>query len=92
MLFSISSATEALHLIDSSNTAAIIKGKAFIMRLDIIKSTDQSNLTKAEKRILLKETRSIKANLKELRGGRYFRRSLILLFVLVPFSVFQLTE
>jgi hypothetical protein len=77
---------------DSTSNAALIKAKALVMRLDIIKATDQSKFTKAEKRILRKESRSIKGNLKELRGGRYMPTMLIVMLVLVPVSVYQLTE
>jgi hypothetical protein len=77
---------------DSTSNAAIIKAKALVMRLDIINATDQSGFTKAEKRTLRKESHHIKGDLKELHGGRYIRTSLLVLIVLVPLSVFQLTE
>lgn len=77
---------------DSTSSASLIKAKALVMRLDIINATDQSKFTKAEKRILRKEVRSIKGNLKELRGARYMPTMLIIMLVLVPVSVFQLTE
>jgi hypothetical protein len=77
---------------DSTKNIAIINAKALVMRLDIINTIDQSKFTKSERRILRKETRHIKGDLKELRGGRYFRTGLLVLLVLVPVSVFQLTE
>jgi hypothetical protein len=93
MLFSSSTAQAEKNLVsDSTNIAAIIKAKALVMRLDIINATDQTDLTKSEKRTLKKETRHIKGDLKELHGGRYIRASLLILIILVPLSVFQLTE
>jgi hypothetical protein len=93
MLFSSSTALAEKHVnSDSTNNAVIIKAKALVMRLDIINVTDQSGFTKAEKRTLRKETHHIKGELKELHGGRYIRTSLLILIVLVPLSVFQLTE
>jgi hypothetical protein len=93
MLFSLSTAhAEQNRVSDSSSTAALIKAKALVMRLDIINATDQSGFTKAEKRTLRKESHHIKGDLKELHGGRYIRTSLLVLIVLVPLSVFQLTE
>jgi hypothetical protein len=92
MLFSTSTVHAGNLVTDSTNLAGIVKAKALIMRLDIINATDQSEFTKTEKRTLRKETRHIKGDLKELRGGRYVRTSLLVLLVLVPVSVFQLTE
>jgi hypothetical protein len=93
MLFSSSTAhAEKKPVTDSTSIAVIIKAKALVMRLDIINATDQSGFTKSEKRMLKKETRHIKGDLKELHGGRYIRTSLLILIVLVPLSVFQLTE
>jgi hypothetical protein len=93
MLFCLSNTNAAAGTAnDSTNNAALIKAKALVMRLDIINATDQSKFTKAEKRVLRKEVRYIKGNLKELRGGRYMPTMLIVLLVLVPVSVFQLTE
>jgi hypothetical protein len=92
MLFCGSNTNAATGQNDSTNNASLIKAKALVMRLDIINATDQSKFTKAEKRILRKEVRYIKGNLKELRGGRYLPTMLIFLIVLVPVSVFQLTE
>jgi hypothetical protein len=92
MLFYTSSAQAENLATDSSNNAALRKAKALVMRLDIINATDISELTKKEKRTLRKETRYIKGNLKELRGGRYVRTSLLVLLLLVPVSVFQLSE
>jgi hypothetical protein len=82
----------ALPSNDSTSNASLIKAKALVMRLDIINATDQSIFTKTEKRILRKEVRFIKGNLKELRGGRYIPTMLIVMLVLIPVSVFQLTE
>ena len=93
VMFSLSTAHAAMKMeSDSTNNAAIIKAKALVMRLDIINATDQSGFTKAEKRTLRKESHHIKGDLKELHGGRYIRTSLLILIVLVPLSVFQLTE
>jgi hypothetical protein len=77
---------------DSTDNASLIKAKTLVMRLDIINATDQSKFSKAEKRILRKEVRLIKGNLKELRGGRYIPTMLIVMLVLIPVSVFKITE
>lgn len=93
MLFCVANTTAATHPgNDSTDTASLVKAKALVMRLDIINATDQSKFTKAEKRILRKEVRYIRGNLKELRGGRYLPTALIVLIVLIPLSVYQLTE
>jgi hypothetical protein len=78
--------------LDSAKNASLAQAKALVMRLDIINVTDQSKLTRAEKRIQRKEIRYIKRNLKELRGGSYLPTSVIVLLLLIPVSVFQLTE
>ena len=77
---------------DSTKDASIIQAKQLIMRLDTINASDKSNFNKAEKKILRKEVRFIKRDLKELRGGRYLSTMLIVMIVLIPVSVFQLTE
>lgn len=94
MLLLITSTAQAhkISATDSTKNIAIINAKALVTRLDIINTTDQSKFTNSERRILRKETRQIKGDLKELKGGRYFRTSLLVLLVLVPISVFQLTD
>ena len=87
-----STANAAAEQNDSTDYAPLIQAKALVMRLDIINATDQSKFTKAEKRILRKEVRHIKGDLKELRGGRYVPTIFIVLLLLVPVTVFQLTE
>jgi hypothetical protein len=92
VLFCGSNTNAATGQNDSTNNASLIKAKALVMRLDIINATDQSKFSKADRRILRKEARYIKGNLKELRGGRYMPTMLIVMIVLIPVSVFQLTE
>jgi hypothetical protein len=93
MLFSTSGVcSEKNTPVDSTHMAALIKAKQLVMRLDIIKATDQSRFTTMQRRILRKETRHIKGDLKELRGGRYVSTMLVVMLFLVPVSVFQLTE
>jgi hypothetical protein len=77
---------------DSTSTATITKAKVMLMRLDVINAIDQSGYTRSEKRIIRLEVRNIKANLKELRGGRYVKTAMIAFILIVPLSVFYLAE
>lgn len=77
---------------DTTSTTTITKAKAMLMRLDVINGTDQSSFTRSEKRILRKEVKAIKANLRELRGARYVRTAMIVLILIVPLSIFYVTE
>jgi hypothetical protein len=92
MLFCASNTNAAASMSDSTKNATLVNAKALVMRLDIINATDQSKFTKAERRIVRKEVRHIKGNLKELKGGRYMPTMLIVMLVLIPVSAFQLTE
>jgi hypothetical protein len=57
----------------SNNTATetpeIARGKELLNRLEEIKAMDKSDLSKAEKKNLRKEVRSIENEMKELNGG-----------------------
>jgi hypothetical protein len=77
---------------DSASTATITNAKLLLMRLDVINATEQSHFTKSEKRIVRKEIRAIKADLKELRGARYVRTALIVVILVIPLSVFYIIE
>jgi hypothetical protein len=77
---------------DTTSTVAITKAKSMLMRLDVINATDQSNFNRSEKRIVRKEIKAIKSDLKELQGARYMRTAMIVLILVVPLSVFYVTE
>lgn len=81
-----------LTRLDSAHDVTIVNAKALLMRLDLLTATDQSDFTKSEKKSLRTECRHIRKDLQELRGGRYFRTSLLVLVLLIPVSVFQWTE
>jgi hypothetical protein len=93
LLISNSSASIGTYLhTDSTSTASVTKAKLMLMRLDVINASDQSDFTKSEKRIIRKEVRHIKGNLKELRGGRYVKTAVISFILLVPISIFYVAE
>lgn len=77
--------------LDTTSTT-LSKAKSMLMRLDILNATDQSNFTKSEKRIVRKEVKAIKSDLKELRGARYMRTGIIVLILAIPLSAFYITE
>lgn len=59
------------------------KTEAFVVRLNEIKEMDKSNLTSAEKKVLRKEVRTIKAEIAKSSGGIYLSVGAILLVVLL---------
>ncbi|MES2520053.1 MAG: hypothetical protein V4585_18190 [Bacteroidota bacterium] len=56
---------------------------AFMARLEEIKATDKSNMSRAEKKELRKEVRSIKKSMTELGGGVYLSVGAIIIIILL---------
>lgn len=59
------------------------KSEKLTARLAEIKAIDKSELNFSEKRVLRKETRSIKRELKELSGGVYLSAGAIILIAIL---------
>jgi type IV secretory pathway VirJ component len=59
------------------------KSEVLIVRLSEIKGLDKSNMTSAEKKVLRKEVKTIKAELAKTSGGVYLSVGAILLIVLL---------
>lgn len=57
--------------------------KALLLRLDEIKAMDKSTLTASERKKLRKETRSIKSQLREIKGGVYISAGTLILIALL---------
>jgi hypothetical protein len=60
-----------------------IKADILLARLDEIKAIDKSDMSRAEKKQLRKETRSIKNQLRELGGGVYLSVGAIIVVILL---------
>src|SRR5688572_27137648 len=58
-----------------------VEAKALLVRLDEINAMDKSNLKSSDKRILRKEVRSIKKQLKDLSGGVYISAGAIIIIL-----------
>jgi hypothetical protein len=56
---------------------------ALMVRLDEIKAIDKTGLSSMEKKVLRKETRSIKKQLREIGGGVYLSIGAIIIIVLL---------
>jgi hypothetical protein len=59
------------------------RAKALLLRLDEIKSMDKSNLKSSDKKVLRKEVRSIKNELRTMHGGLYISVGAAILIVLI---------
>ncbi len=70
----------------AENTPSIentTKANALIARLEVIKTMDKSGMNRAEKKVLRKEVRAIKANLADLGGGVYLSVGAIIIIILL---------
>jgi hypothetical protein len=77
---------------DSTSTTELIKAKSLLARLDIINATDRTYFSVSEKKGLRKEARSIKGQLKELRGGRYSPVGALIIILIIPWTIYQVGE
>src|SRR5688500_15432393 len=75
---------------DSIQTMA--SAKVLLARMDIINALDKKDLRASEVRKLKRELRGIKSELKELEGGRFIPVGTLILLLLVPFVVFNVTH
>lgn len=62
-----------------------------LSRLDEINALDRSGFTLPETRALRKEVRQIKGHLKELRKATYMPLGKLIIILLVPLVVFNIT-
>ena len=77
---------------DSTVTTELTKAKILLARLDIINAMDNTAFSVTEKKGLRKEARSIRAQLKELRGGRYIPAGALILILIIPWTIYQVAE
>ena len=92
ILFISSPAVAETESYDSTVSTELAEAKILLVRLDIINAMDKTDFSVTEKRDLRKEARSIKGQLKELRGGRYIPVGALILILIVPWTIYQLGE
>ena len=63
--------------------AEAAEAKALVTRLDEIKAMDMSTLKSADKKVLRKEVRSIKRELKTISGGVYISAGLLIVILII---------
>ncbi len=59
------------------------EAKALLLRLDEIKAMDKSSLKPSERKKLRKETRSIKSQLREIKGGVYISAGTLIIIAIL---------
>ncbi len=59
------------------------EAKVMLARIDAIKAMDKSDMTRAEKKELRKEVRTIKSNMADLGGGVYLSAGGIIIILLI---------
>ena len=59
------------------------EAKALLLRLDEIKAMDKSSLKPSERKKLRKETRSIKQQLREVKGGVYISAGTLIIIAIL---------
>jgi hypothetical protein len=67
----------------ATSSAASAEAKALLNRLDEINAMDKAGLSRPEKKLLRKEVRSIKSELKTLNGGVYVSVGAIIIILLL---------
>lgn len=67
----------------ATNPAASAEANALLNRLDEINAMDKAGLSRSEKKLLRKEVRSIKSELKTLNGGVYVSVGAIIIILLL---------
>lgn len=79
------SANTAEPVTNTTNTTKTVPADVQIMydRLEVIKKTDKSEMTRVEKKELRKEVRSIKSELKSRNGGVYLSVGAIIIIILL---------
>jgi hypothetical protein len=77
--------------IATDSTQTVESAKVLLVRLDEINATDKSILTRSETKALRKELRVIKGELKELHKGTYMPVGKLVVLLLVPIILFNIT-
>jgi hypothetical protein len=67
----------------TTSPVASAEAKALLNRLDEINAMDKTGLSRPEKKLLRKEVRSIKSELKTLNGGVYVSVGAIIIILLL---------
>lgn len=81
--------TGSVISLDSAQT--IENAKLLLIRLDEINAIDKSGLTASQTKSLRKELRVIKGELKELHKGTYMPVRKLVVLLLIPFIIFNIT-
>ena len=88
----ITSSVTARTLLTPDSTQTIEFAKILLTRMDEINALDKANLSSIELKKLKKELRGIKGDLKELEGGTYLPLGTLVIVLLVPLVVFNISE
>lgn len=75
--------TPASSQINSTATTEDPRAQQLLQRLEEIKSTNKSEMTRLEKKTLRKEVRGIKKEMKEISGGVYLSVGAIIIIILL---------
>ncbi|NWJ49965.1 MAG: hypothetical protein HXX14_03780 [Bacteroidetes bacterium] len=76
-------ATTAPSALVATTPTGAKEAKTLLLRLEVIKNMDKSNLTSVEKKSLRKEVRSIKTQLRESNGGVYLSVGAVIIILLL---------
>ncbi|MGC1243861.1 MAG: hypothetical protein WA874_19865 [Chryseosolibacter sp.] len=74
------------------STVSIEVAKILLIRMDEINALDRESLTSSEVRALRKELRLIKGNLKELEKGTYMPAGKLIIILLIPLVIFNISD
>jgi hypothetical protein len=76
-------ATTAPSALVASTPSDAKEAKTLLLRLEVIKNMDKSNLTSVEKKNLRKEVRSIRTQLRDSNGGVYLSVGAVIIILLL---------
>lgn len=79
-------------IIFQDSTESMEAAKILLVRMDEINALDRSSLTSSEVRALRKELRRIKGDLKELKKGTYMPAEELIIILLIPLVIFNISD
>lgn len=78
--------------ISQDSTESMEVAKTLLIRMDEINAIDRASLTTSEVKALRKELRLIKGDLKELKKGTYMPAGKLIIILLVPLVIFNISD
>lgn len=78
--------------ISQDSTESMEVAMTLLIRMDEINALDRASLTTSEVRALRKELRLIKGDLKELKKGTYISAGKLIIILLIPLVIFNISD